>query len=128
MPYETTWETGGVIQKFRGVVSSPELFDALKDLYNDPRLYSLRYILRDFLDVEVFDVGVKILLEGRAASMTIQDRAPDIVVAVVTISPQIIESMKTASSYGLDVYPFKIFPNVAEARDWIAGFQRVENP
>lgn len=128
MPYETTWETGGVIQKFRGLVSSPELFDALKDLYNDPRLYSLRYILRDFLDVEVFDVGVKVLLEGRAASMTIQDRAPDIVVAIVTTNPQIIESMRVASSYGLDAYPSKICASVAEARDWIAGFQRVGNP
>ena len=124
MPYETTWETSGVIQKFRGVVSSPELFDALKDIYHDPRLYSLRYILRDFLEVEIFDVGVKILLEGRASSMMIQDRAPDIVVAVVATSPEIIESMKTASSYGLDVYPFRIFPNVAEARDWIAGFRK----
>ena len=124
MPYETTWETSGVIQKFRGVVSSPEWFDALKEIYSGPRLDSFRYVLRDFLDVEVFDVGIKMLLEGRAASTLIQERAPDIVVAVVTTRPEIIESMKVASSYGLDVYPSRIFPNVAEARAWIAGFQK----
>lgn len=124
MPYETTWETNGVIQKFRGGVSSPELFDALKDLYNDRRLLSLRYIIRDFLDVEVFDAGLKILLEGRISSRMVHDRAPDVVAAVVTTNPEIIESMKAASAYGLDAFPFRIFPTVAEAREWIAGFHK----
>ena len=127
MPYETTWETNGVVQKFRGSVSSPELFDALKDLYNDRRLLSLRYIIRDFLDVEVFDAGLKILLEGRISSRMVHDRAPDVVAAVVTTNPEIIQSMKAASAYGLDAFPFRILPSVAEARKWIAGLHETRN-
>ena len=123
MPYETTWETSGVIQKFRGVVSSPELFDALTDIQNGPRVGSLRYLIRDFLDVKVFDVGVKVLLEGRAWSMWVQEGVPEIVIAVVTTSPEIIQSMKVASSYGLDACPFAIFSTIEEARTWVAGFQ-----
>ena len=122
MPYETTWEPQGVSQKFRGVVSSPELLDALADIQNDSRVRTLRYLLRDFLDVDVFDVGLKVLLEGRVWSAAIRDRIPDIVIAVVTTSPEIIRSMQTASSYGLNAHPFAIFPNVDAARAWIAGF------
>ena len=127
MPYETTWESNGVIQTFRGVVSSPELFDALKDIYNDPRMHSLRFIIRDFLDVEVFDTGLKILLEGRISSRMVHDRAPDVVAAVVTTNPEIIEAMKAASAYGLDAFPFRILPTVAEARQWIAGFHETRD-
>ena len=39
--------------------------------------------IRDFLAVEVFDVGVKTLMEGRVFSMVAQKRHPDVVVAGV---------------------------------------------
>ena len=120
MPHETIWETRGVCQKFRGVVSSPELFDALTEIRTDLRAGGLRYVIRDFLDVELFDVGVKTLLEGRALSMAIHDANPDIVVAGVTTKPEIIEALRAASSYGLDAFPFRVFASVDEARAWIA--------
>ena len=63
MPHETIWEPNGVCQKFRGVVSSPELFDALTEIRSDLRAGGLHYVVRDFLDVELFDVGVKTLLD-----------------------------------------------------------------
>lgn len=120
MPHETIWEPNGVCQKFRGVVSSPELFDALTEIRTDLRAGGLRYVIRDFLDVELFDVGVKTLLEGRALSMAIHEHNPDIVVAGVTTKPEIIEVMRAASSYGLDAFPFRTFASIAEARAWIA--------
>ncbi len=120
MPHETIWEARGICQKFRGVVSSPELFDALTEILNDLRAGEIHYVIRDFLDVELFDVGVKTLLEGRAMSMAIQDRNPDIVVAAVTTRGEIIEAMRAASSYGLDAFPFRVVGSVDEARAWIA--------
>jgi len=119
MPYQTTWEASGVCQKFWGVVTSPELFDSLTDTHDDPRFDSLHYVIKDYLEVTVFDVGVKTLLEGLALNTVSKRTNPHVVVAIVTTNLQIIESSKAASSYNFDTYPRKIFPTVAEAREWI---------
>ena len=119
MPYETTWEPNGICQKFWGIVESPELFDSLTDVHRDPRFKSLRYVIKDYLDVEVFDVGVKTIVDGLAFNAAAKHRNPHIVVAVVTTDPRIIESSRAALSYRLDAYPRKIFATLAEARAWV---------
>ena len=122
MPHETTWEPRGICQKFRGTLSSPELLAALAEIQGDDRVKSVRYLIRDFLAVEVFDLGVKALMEGRVWSVMVADQIPDVIVAAVTASPEFIALTKTASSYGLDAYPFALFPSFEEARAWIAEF------
>ena len=122
MPHETTWEAHGVCQKFRGTLSSPELLAALAEIQESPRIKSMRYVIRDFLAVAVADLGLKALREGRVWSSVMLDKTPDVVVAAITTNPELITLMKTASSYGLDAYPFAIFSNEEEARTWIAGF------
>lgn len=122
MPHETTWEAHGVCQKFRGTLSSPELLAALAEIQESPRIKSMRYVIRDFLAVAVADLGLKALLEGRVWSSVMLDKTPDVVVAAITTNPELITLMKTASSYGLDAYPFAIFSNEEEARTRIAGF------
>jgi hypothetical protein len=121
MSFETIWEPQGIYQKFWGTVSSPELFDSLSDIHHDPRFASIRYVIKDYTGVEIFDVGVKTLLDGRAFNMVAQHTNPDIVVAVVTTNPQIIQASEMASSYRLDAYPRKILPTLADARKWIEG-------
>ena len=123
MPHETTWEAHGICQKFRGTLSSPELLAALGEIQGDPRIKSLRYVIRDFRAVDVVDLGIKPLLEGRAWIAAMTDRLPDIVFAVITTSPELFALLKAASSYGLDACPFAIFPNEEETRAWIAGFE-----
>lgn len=124
MPYETTWETNGISQKFWGVVSSPELFDSLKNVHQDPRFNSIQYVIKDYLSVDVFDVGLKTVLNVRAFSMATQKTNPDLVVAIVTTNPQIVAASTAASSYRFDSYPRKIFSTVAEARAWIEDTKR----
>ena len=119
MSYETIWEPQGIYQRFWGVVSSPELFDSLADIHRDPRVATIRYVIKDYIGVDVFDVGMKTLLEGRALSMVAQQANPDITVAVVTTNPEIIQASEIASSYQLDAYPRKTWPTLADARKWI---------
>lgn len=120
MSFETIWEPQGICQTFWGSVSSPELFDSLSDIHHDPRFGSIRFVIKDYSNVELFDVGVKTLLDGRAFNMVAQHTNPDIVVVVVTTDPQIIQASEMASSYHLDAYPLKIFAALADARKWIA--------
>ena len=62
---------------------------------------------------------MKTLLDGRAFNLVAQQTNPDIVVAVVTTSPQIIQASEIVSAYHLDAHPRKTFPTVADAREWI---------
>jgi len=109
MSYETIWEPQGIYQKYWGYLSSPEIFDSFSEIHGDPRFTSIRYVVKDYVGVEVFDVGVKTLLDDRAFNRVAQHANPNIVVAVVTTNPQIIQASEIASSYRLDAYPRKIF-------------------
>lgn len=128
MPFETVWEPQGVCQKFWGTVTSPELLDALTSIQRNPRIGSLRYVLRDFLGVELFDAGLKAMMEGRAFSILAHKKNPDVVVAMVTTNCQIVQSITMASSYGLDVYPIRIFSSVSEARQWVEAMRSSTGP
>jgi len=119
MSYETIWEPQGIYQKYWGYLSSPEIFDSFSEIHGDPRFTSIRYVVKDYVGVEVFDVGVKTLLDDRAFNRVAQHANPNIVVAVVTTNPQIIQASEIASSYSLDAYPRKQWPTLADARKWI---------
>lgn len=126
MPYQTTWETNGIYQKFWGQVESPELYDSLRVIFDTPHFDKLQYVLKDYLDIETFDVGVKTIVEGLLLNLKGKRTNPNIVVAVVTTNPDIVEASNVALAYRFDAYPRKLFPTLAEARAWIAGLK--ENP
>ena len=119
MSYKTIWEPQGIYQKYWGCVSSPEMFDSFSEIHCDPRFASIRYVVKDYIGVEVFDVGVKTLLDDRAFNRVAQHANPNIVVALVTTNPQIIRASRMASAYSLDAYPRKQLSTLAEARKWI---------
>ncbi len=119
MAYETIWESQGIYQKYWGCVSSPEMFDSFSEIHDDPRFASIRYVVKDYIGVDVFDVGVKTLLDDRAFNRLAQHANPNIVVALVTTNPQIIQASEIASAYSIDAYPRKQLPTLAAARKWI---------
>ena len=121
MPYQTTRETQGIYQKFWGDVVSPELFESMNVIQDDPDFDSLRFVIKDYLDVALFDVGVKTLLEGLVLNMRGKRTNPHIVVAIVTTNQEIIDASNAALSYRFDAYPRKLFPTLDEARHWIAS-------
>lgn len=127
MPYQTTWETNGIYQKFWGQVESPELYDSLRAIFDTPHFDKLQYVLKDYLDIETFDVGVKTIVEGLLLNMKGKRTNPNIIVAVVTTSPDIVEASNAALAYRFDAYPRKLFSTIAEAREWIASLATTPN-
>jgi hypothetical protein len=121
MPHQTIRESTGLYQRFLGAVTSPELFNSVVEVHSDPAFASFEYVIKDYLGVEVFDVGLKTLIDGRALALGAQRKNPRLVVAVVATDPAIIEASMIATSYRLDAYPREIFPTLAAARDWIAS-------
>ena len=90
-------------------------------IQDDPDFDSLRFVIKDYLDVALFDVGVKTLLEGLVLNMRGKRTNPHIVVAIVTTNQEIIDASNAALSYRFDAYPRKLFPTLDEARHWIAS-------
>lgn len=124
MPYQTEREAHGIHQKFWGDLLPPELFDSLKAIPETPDFPSLRYIIKDYREVNTFDIGVKTLLEGLALNMHWKHINPHIVVAVVTTDPEVIDVCRTALTYPFDAYPRQVFSTLEDARAWIAGFEK----
>lgn len=120
MSYETIRESGGIYQRFWGAVDSLELYDSLKDIPTDPHFASVKYVIKDFLGVDVFDAKVKTIVEGLALNSVWKNTNPDIVVAVVTTHEEIIATSQSAMSYRVGGYPRQVFSTLAEARAWIA--------
>ncbi len=119
MPYQTIREPKGIYQKFWGDVVSPELYEAINVIQDDRDFNTLRYVIKDYLDVELFDVGVKTLLEGLALHTISKRTNPDIVVAIVATNPEVIDASNAAQAYHFDTYPREVFSTLAEARAWI---------
>ena len=119
MPYQTIREPKGIYQKFWGDVVSPELYEAINVIQDDRDFNTLRYVIKDYLDVELFDVGVKTLLEGLALHTIGKRTNPDIVVAIVATNPEVIDASNAAQAYHFDTYPREVFSTLAEARTWI---------
>lgn len=52
MPYEVRWTSQGAIEKFSGVLTWKDIYDADKILYGDYRFDAIKYLLVDFMQVE----------------------------------------------------------------------------
>ena len=121
MSYRTIRESNGILQEFWGVVCSPEVFDSIRAIHDEPQFDTLQYVIKDYLVVEEFDVGVKTLVEGFVLNTVWKRMNPNIVVAGITNNPTIIATRNEALSYRFDAYPGKVFATVADARNWIAA-------
>lgn len=52
MPYITTWEPAGIKWEFHGAVTSEEVDEANREMYEDPRFDSIDYFIWDMSNVE----------------------------------------------------------------------------
>lgn len=52
MPYITTWEPTGIKWQFHGTVTSEEVDEANREMYEDPRFDSIKYFIWDMSNVE----------------------------------------------------------------------------
>ena len=52
MPYITTWEPTGIKWQFHGTVTSEEVDEANREMYEDPRFNSINYFIWDMSNVE----------------------------------------------------------------------------
>ena len=52
MPHTTTWDSTGIKWQFHGAVTSEEVDEANREMYEDPRFDSIKYFIWDMSKVE----------------------------------------------------------------------------
>lgn len=119
MGYELSWEPRGLVKRFFGDVTEKQFIDAVIDSESDARFDGLRHVINDFRDVESFvftpeDVDYVAAIDNAAAVSN-----PNIRIAVITSSPEIIALATQYAESSLNVYPTRIFATLADARAWL---------
>lgn len=121
MPYRIRWEGHGVYRRFYGVTTAEDFIQADEEMTQDLRYPRMRYVISDYLDIEAAPEFKEAHLQWFAGREKLyQQDSPDIVRASIATNENILQYLQTYETRELAPYPFAIFSNVAEAREWIA--------
>jgi hypothetical protein len=108
MPYTIEWEAAGVIKRFTGMVTGPELVASVNEIASHPRFRELKYELSDYLQSEV-----------RAVRISSYQTNPHIRVAIVTHHPDIEQRIYSTIAAKLTLHQTKVFPSITDANLWL---------
>lgn len=127
MPYRIRWEGHGVYKRFFSILTPADVRDAYSEVTEDPRFEHLRYVISDYLEAHAGSDAV----EPDAADFEELERhrlycSPDIVCATIATDPRILANLRLFEGLRVSPFPIGIFPNVADARRWIASNPRPE--
>ena len=121
MGYELIWEPRGVIKRFFGPVTGQELYEAGTDTEGDARFEDYRYVINDFLGCTEFSVSDNIIEEIAAVDGAAAILNPNIRIAVVAKSPEILAAVTQYSESSMHPYATGVFSALADARAWLAS-------
>jgi hypothetical protein len=124
MPYSLTWETYGVCRRYIGDVTIDERRESFDAICSDPRFDDLRYTITDYSAVDGYEVTSDATAEIAALHIGPLRTNPRIAMAAVTTRPDIIAAIQDFISHGFTAAPYRIFPTLDEARQWITVVSR----
>jgi hypothetical protein len=121
MPFELIWEPRGVYRRYFGNVSIRERRQSFDLICGDPRFDDLRYTITDYLHVDDYEISREATEEIAALHIAPLHTNPDIVIAAVVVDERIIAAIRHFTSLRFTTQPYRIFPTVRGARQWVSG-------
>lgn len=122
MPYRLTWERFGVYREYFGDVTVAERRDSLERICGDPRFDDIRYALTNYLAVEAYEVNRAATAEIAALHIAPLATNPTIAIAAVARRADILAAIEEFKGYGFTSAPYRVFPELSEAREWLGGW------
>lgn len=119
MGYEIIWEARGVVKQFSGHVTGKQLLQAGLVTEADSRFDGLRYVINDFLDSTGFSITAEDVDEIVAIDEAASRTNKAISIAVVATHPDIVDLANQYADSPMNVYPTRVFPTLAGAREWL---------
>jgi len=123
MPHQTSWETQGVVKRFRGVLSAEEFVKSAQEVAADPRFNDLLFIIDDLRDVEVHNVAEQETMEDLVGvHLGSAFTNPNIRIAFVTTNQHLgaIANRLKAMLFA-QLHEMKTFATMEQARAWLAS-------
>lgn len=124
MPYELTWEPGGVVRRYVGAMTVAERQRSFEQICGDPRFDSLRFAITNYLDVTSYEVEPKATEEIAALHIAPLVTNPHLAIAAVAVDPVVLEAIRHFISLDFIGAPYRVFSTEQEARRWLAALQR----
>jgi len=126
LAYEIIWRTRGAVKRFSGTVTSHDIVQSLIDVERSPRFDDLRYVINDFLDVDELDATGLDIDELAAIDRGAFATNPNIRIAVVTISAEIVRLALEYAQSPVNVYSTRIFSTLPDAEEWLGSAERLK--
>ena len=121
MPYKIEWNNTYALLSVSGNVTYEELREVGKDCYGDIRLDDIEYYIVDFREAELSQITTnQINMLAAVDSITVLYK-PDFKMAFVIGNQQqrvLCESYIKSSKSFKSTWPFAIFNNFEDARNW----------
>jgi hypothetical protein len=121
MPYRITWEPDGVCRSYFGDVTIAERRASFDAIGGDHRFDNLRYALTDYLAVNRYEVTTEATAEIAALHIGPLVTNPGLLLVAVADRPDILAAIHEFQRYGFTAAPYRVFPTMTEARQWISG-------
>ena len=121
MPYELSWEPGGMCLRAFGVITDEDILTINRVMMSDPRARSTRYQIADFSDVTEMKVSREVVTSIARMDSEWAKEIPKIRKAIIASTPVIRGwSNVYAHSHEADggTWETRLFENEAEARAW----------
>lgn len=119
MSHELIWEARGFVRHFHGTLQTSDLIDSVHEAHNDWRFDTCCYSFNDFLDVDAVALPAEEIETAAAQAIGASHSNPNMVMAVVTRDPRIVDSARLFQKPPFDVYPLRVFESRQTARAWI---------
>lgn len=128
MPFDITWEPGGVYRRYIGHVTAEERQRSFDQICGDARFDDLRYTITDYLGVTTYEISRANTEEIAARHVAPLRTNPYIAIAAVTTDPQIIAAIEHFIALRFIDAPYRIFPTLADARQWALAQKGAHTP
>lgn len=124
MPYQLHWEPHGVYRRYWGDVSARERRSSLIQICSDARFDTLHYAITDFLEVGACPFSAEDTDDTAAMHVGPLMTNPTIVMAAIAVRIDIVQAVQAFRETLMVDAPYGVFPNMAQARAWIATQRR----
>lgn len=123
MPFDISWEPGGVYRRYLGRVTIAERERSFDLICGDPRFDALTYTITDYLAVADYEISDGATEEIAARHIAPLRTNPKIIIAAVVVDARIIAAIQHFISLQFTAQDYRIFATAAEARAWIADLR-----
>jgi hypothetical protein len=120
MPFDLTWEPRGVYRRYWGDVTIAERRQSFERIFADARFDDLLFSITDYLDVGSYEITDEATEEIASLHVGATQTNPRVLIAAVVTDTRIIQAIEHFIALDMVPTPYRIFPNLAEARAWIA--------